>query len=90
MIVAGILFVFGIIVGIQILHIMFSSWFWKFLAYTVPLACVLLIVSFGKDLSRTGDFWIVLPITAILSIPMIILEAKKEKETSSSSKSKKQ
>lgn len=78
MIVAGILFLFGIVFGIQILHILFSSWFWKFLAYTVPLVCVLLIVAFGKDLNRTGDLWVVLLITAIVSIPMFILENKEK------------
>lgn len=76
MILAGILFLFGIVVGIQILHILFSSWFWRFLAYTVPLACVLLIVLFGSELKHEGGLWIALLITTILSIPMFILENK--------------
>lgn len=78
MIVAGILFLFGIVIGIQILHALFSSWFWKFVAHTIPIVSLLFTLIFAKELKHDGTFWIALAVTIILSIPMLILESKKE------------
>ena len=78
MIVAGILFLFGIVIGIQILHALFSSWFWKLVAYTLPIVGILFLLIFAKELKHEGNFWIWALIQLILSIPRFILEGKKE------------
>lgn len=78
MIIAGILFLLGIVIGIQILHALFSSWFWKFVAHTLPVVGILFLLIFAKELKREGILWIALLINLILSIPMFILEGKKE------------
>ena len=86
MIVAGILFLFGIVIGIQILHALVSSWFWTFVAYTLPIVGLLFLLMFAKELKHDGTIWIALLIVVIISIPMFILEGKREKTKNESKK----
>lgn len=87
MIVNGILFLFGIVIGIWILQVLFSSWFWTFAAYAIPIVSIFftLTASYKDDRIFFGV------LTLILSIPMFILEGKKEaqKEVESQKQSNK-
>ena len=76
MIIAGILFVFGILIGIQILYLLLSPAFWRFIAYCLPILGFFTLFI----LKNEGHFWTGLIVLLCLSIPMYILEIKNERQ----------